>query len=275
MLRSQIVWWPSGDDLLFEKMVSLPQLHKALLAEWSKEQKNSNTIDQILRQIGDALFDQAAMASLDMNALTTIYKDYYEISALVAVFKNDMVAFDDAIPRVLSFYEQCPSAAENKYLMIGLNLMFLLASNRLSDFHMLLESVPQNIQTSNPYISTPVRLEQSLMEGAYNKVILTEKTIPSQYYSTFIRIMMDAVRSDIAISIEKSFKLLSTRDAANMLLFDTEAQVTEFAKQRKWKTDHGCFVFETDAAQQDKPTLDTARIAKQTIFYAKQLEMIV
>ncbi|VDK83012.1 unnamed protein product [Cylicostephanus goldi] len=60
-----------------------------------------------------------------------------------------------------------------------------------------------------------------------------------------------------------------------MLLFDTEAQVTEFAKQRKWKTDHGCFVFETDAAQQDKPTLDTARIAKQTIFYAKQLEMIV
>ncbi|VDM68031.1 unnamed protein product [Strongylus vulgaris] len=105
-----------------------------------------------------------------------------------------MVAFDDAIPRVLSFYDQCPSAAENKYLMVGLNLMFLLASNRLSDFHMLLESVPQHIQTSNPYISTPVRLEQSLMEGAYNKVILTEKTIPSQYYSTFIRIMMDAVR---------------------------------------------------------------------------------
>ncbi|KAK6734647.1 hypothetical protein RB195_018063 [Necator americanus] len=283
--------------------MSLPQMHKTLLAEWSKEQKNANTTDQVLKQIGEALFDQNAVASLDTNALTTIYKDYYEISALVSVLKNDMIAFDDAIPRVLSFYEQCPSAAENKYLMIGLNLMFLLASNRLSDFHMMLESVPQSVQSGNPYISTPVRLEQSLMEGAYNKVVLTEKTIPSQFYSIFIRIMMDAVRavrcavhllphtrlndtqvlpawlrtsgvtegitSDIAVSIEKSFKLLSARDAADMLLFETEAQVSDFAKQRKWKSDHGCFVFETDSAHHDRPTLDTARIAKQTIFYAK------
>ncbi|EYB88003.1 hypothetical protein Y032_0253g248, partial [Ancylostoma ceylanicum] len=256
-------------------MVSLPQMHKTLLAEWSKEQRNTSTIDQVLKQIGEALFDPAAVASLDTNALTTIYKDYYEISALVSVLKNDMVAFDDAIPPVLSFYEQCPSAAENKYLMVGLNLMFLLASNRLSDFHMMLESVPQNIQSGNPYISTPVRLEQSLMEGAYNKVVLTEKTIPSQFYSVFIRIMMDAVRSDIAASIEKSFKLLSARDAANMLLFETEAQVNEFAKQRKWKSDRDCFIFETDPTHHEKPTLDTARIAKQTIFYAKQLEMIV
>ncbi|KAJ1353503.1 regulatory particle non-ATPase [Parelaphostrongylus tenuis] len=186
-----------------------------------------------------------------------------------------MAAFDDTIPRVLSFYDQCPTAAENKYLMIGLNLMFLLASNRLSEFHMMLESIPQSIQSSNPYISTPVRLEQSLMEGAYNKVVLTEKTIPSHFYSIFIRIMMDAVRSDIAVSIEKSFKLLSTRDAANMLLFENDAQVLEFAKQRKWANENGCFMFETSVAQHDRPTLDTARIAKQTIFYAKQLEMIV
>lgn len=256
-------------------VASLSQLHKSLLAEWSKEPKNTSTIEQILKQIGEALFDQAAIGSLDEKALTTIYKDYYEISALVSVLRNDMAAFGDAIPRVLSFYDQCPTAAENKYLMVGLNLMFLLASNRLSDFHMLLESVPQNIQSTNPYISTPVRLEQSLNEGAYNKVILTEKTIPSQFYSIFIRIMMDAVRSDIAVSIEKSFKLLSTRDAANMLLFSSDAQVDEFAKQRKWKSEHGCFVFEAETGHTDKPTLDTTRIAKQTIFYAKQLEMIV
>ncbi|VDM56823.1 unnamed protein product [Angiostrongylus costaricensis] len=172
-----------------------------------------------------------------------------------------MSTFDDTIPRVLSFYDQCPTAAENKYLMVGLNLMFLLASNRLSEFHMLLESVPQSIQSTNPYISTPVRLEQSLMEGAYNKGSTRAK---SGYF-----------RSDIAVSIEKSFKLLSTRDAANMLLFENDAQVQEFAKQRKWVNEHGCFVFETSATHHDKPTLDTARIAKQTIFYAKQLEMIV
>ncbi|VDL74451.1 unnamed protein product [Nippostrongylus brasiliensis] len=249
-------------------VVSLAQLHKSLLAEWSKDHRNTNAVEQTLKQIGEALLDQTATASLDEKALTTIYKDYYEISALVAVLRNDMSAFDDAIPRVLSFYNQCPSAAENKFLMVGLNLMFLLASNRLSDFHMLLESIPQNIQSTNPYISTPVRLEQSLMEGAYNKVVLTEKTIPSQFYSVFIRIMMDAVRSDIALSIEKSFKLLGARDAAQMLLFSSDAE-------RKWKNENGCFVFEAETGHVDKPTLDTARIAKQTIFYAKQLEMIV
>ncbi|PIO54413.1 hypothetical protein TELCIR_24225, partial [Teladorsagia circumcincta] len=74
-------------------VVSLSQMHKTLLAEWSKEQKNTNTIEQ------EALFDQAAIGSLDAKALTTIYKDYYEISALVAVLRNDMEAFDDAIPR--------------------------------------------------------------------------------------------------------------------------------------------------------------------------------
>lgn len=79
-------------------VASLSQLHKSLLAEWSKEPKNTSTIEQILKQIGvslmliwpwhsvvslvdvssavfeEALFDQAAIGSLDEKALTTIYK---------------------------------------------------------------------------------------------------------------------------------------------------------------------------------------------------------
>lgn len=34
----------------------------------------------------------------------------------------------------------------------------------------LLEQVDQDVQQKNPYIKTPVKLEQSLIEGAYHKV---------------------------------------------------------------------------------------------------------
>lgn len=40
----------------------------------------------------------------------------------------------------------------------------------------------------------PVKLEQYLMEGAYNKVILNEKTIPSPFYAPFVKILMNTVR---------------------------------------------------------------------------------
>lgn len=47
--------------------------------------------------------------------------------------------------------------------------------------------------------------------------------------------------------------------------------------QRQWSQDGSCFVFESPsaAAKAEAQTLDTSRIAKQTIYYAKQLEMIV
>lgn len=57
-----------------------------------------------------------------------------------------------------------------------------------------MEKIPQSEQLNNAFIATPVKLEQCLMEGSYNKVVLTEKNIPSPFYTIFIRIMMDAVR---------------------------------------------------------------------------------
>lgn len=185
-----------------------------------------------------------------------------------------------------------PENSENKHLMTGLHLMFLLAANRLSDFHMLLEQIPQKEQTSNAYISTPVRIEQSLMEGAYNKVVLTEKNIPSPFYTIFIRIMLDTIRREIATSIEKSFKVLTAKDATVMLLFDNDEQMKKFGQevimifkatsikkyiylQRKWHLDGERYVFEIEVAQEKPVNLDTVRVATQTLFYAKQLEQIV
>ncbi len=51
--------------------------------------------------------------------------------------------------------------------------MRLLSENRLGEFHLELESVPAR-ERNSVYIHHPISLEQHLMEGSYNKVILKE-----------------------------------------------------------------------------------------------------
>ncbi|CAB3411032.1 unnamed protein product [Caenorhabditis bovis] len=247
--------------------------HKNLLAVWAKQPRDINGIKAALDNLSKAL---ATDTSLNDEQALLADKDLVEITALFSIITGDMATFHATIQSVFKIYEMAPKHTENKYLMIGLNLMFYLAHNRLAEFHMLLEQVPHSEQTSNAYIVTPVRIEQSIMEGAYNKVILTEKNIPSPFYEPFIKTMVDTIRGEIASSIEKSFKFLNIKDAAVMLLCDNEKQLAEFAKMRNWKQDGKSFVFDNVEVAQDKPpTLDTKRIATQTIFYAKQLEQIV
>lgn len=252
--------------------------HKKLLAEWNREPKNLVTIGSTLKQIKELMNSSEALEGFSESALHTIHRDVYEIDALYVVLQSDLKAFSEAISIVMNFYD-CYSSKEespNKYLMIGLNLMFLLATNQHAHFHMLLERIDQNVLQNNPYITTPVKLEQSLMEGVYNKVVLTEKNIPSPYYALFIRISMDTVRNEIASCIECSFKKVSQRDAVQLLLFNNVSELIPFAKQRGWKTSGNTYFFaQAFSDPAPKEHLDTKRIAKQTIFYAKQLEMIV
>lgn len=60
--------------------------------------------------------------------------------------------------------------SNNKYKLLGLNLLFLLSQNRVSEFHTELELLPQEIIHQNEFIRQPLALEQYLMEGSYNKI---------------------------------------------------------------------------------------------------------
>ncbi|CAG9532121.1 unnamed protein product [Cercopithifilaria johnstoni] len=253
-------------------------VHKKLLAEWNKEPKTLSAVSSALKQVKEMMENPETLRGLSSAALHVIHRDVYEIDALYAVLQSDLKAFHEAISVVMNFYNCYRSSEEspNKFLMIGLNLMYFLTTNQHAQFHMLLEQIDQKVQQNNPYITTPVKLEQSLMEGVYNKVVLTEKNIPSSYYALFIRISMDTVRDEIASCIECSFKKVSQKDAAQLLLFNNVSEVIPFAKKRSWKSSGNTYIFEQGLSGPiQKEQLDTKRIAKQTIFYAKQLEMIV
>lgn len=78
----------------------------------------------------------------------------------------NIVMVNDIISSISNFLLESPL----KYHLLGLNLLCLLAQNRVAEFHTELELLsPQDIQ-SNVFIHYPVSLEQYLMEGCYNKV---------------------------------------------------------------------------------------------------------
>ncbi|VDK27913.1 unnamed protein product [Anisakis simplex] len=84
-------------------------------------------------------------------------------------------------------------------------------------------------------------------------------------------------RNEIAVCIERAFKRVSLKDATQLLLFNNEKDLIAFTSKRGWKMEKNIFLFDIEKPVEPLPKahLDTKRIAKQTIFYAKQLEMIV
>ena len=85
--------------------------------------------------------------------------------------------------------------SERQYPLLGVNLLFLLAHNRIADFHTEMELVPVD-QHSNMYIKYSVLLEQYLMEGSYTKVVNAKSSIPAEYYTYFTDLLFDTVRCD-------------------------------------------------------------------------------
>jgi 26S proteasome regulatory subunit N12 len=80
------------------------------------------------------------------------------------------------------------------YQLLGLNLLCLLSQNRVAEFHTELERLPHTEIYKNVYLKHPVNLEQYIMEGSYNKVILAKDNVPAESFKFFMEILLDTVR---------------------------------------------------------------------------------
>lgn len=83
--------------------------------------------------------------------------------------------------------------SERMWPIIGLNLMGLLAHNRIAEFHTELELIPIR-DHSNDYVRYCIQLEQYMMEGNYSKLLAGSANLPTQHYDFFARILTDTVR---------------------------------------------------------------------------------
>lgn len=118
--------------------------------------------------------------------------------------------------------------SSKKNSVLGLYLLYLLSQNKISEFHVELQSIPSS-EHGNIYINVPVSLEQYFVDGNYSKVLATKKA-PLEAYNFFIEKFIDTVRTEIARSAEVSYKQLSLKDACEVFMIDNVDQLRAFVE---------------------------------------------
>ncbi|XP_052387467.1 26S proteasome non-ATPase regulatory subunit 8 [Carassius gibelio] len=257
-------------------------LYETLKAEWNKKNPNLNKCGEILSKLKISL--------LELNFLPTtgtkltkqqliLARDVLEIGALWSILKKDIPSFERYMAQLKCYYfdykDELPESSY-RHQLLGLNLLFLLSQNRVSEFHTELERLSAKVIQTNTYIKHPVSLEQYLMEGSYNKVFLAKGNIPAESYTFFIDILLDTIRDEIAGCIEKAYEQIQFNEATRVLFFSSPKKMTEYAKKRGWtQSPDGYYSFSTQHQKTEEVSIPSTELAQQVIEYARQLEMIV
>eukprot|EP00118_Oscarella_pearsei_P004546 m.19694 g.19694 ORF g.19694 m.19694 type:complete len:266 (+) comp27879_c0_seq2:23-820(+) len=206
-----------------------------------------------------------------------IARDALEIGAFLAIHNKDIPSFQRYMAQLKCYYTDYgdntgKSAFEQE--LLGLNLLCLLAQNRLSEYHTELELLDPKALQDNVYLRYPISLERYLTEGSYNKIFLSRTNVPSEMYIFFIDILVDTVREEIAACVEKSYASVGQPEAAKMLFLPSADELAQIAEKRDWLLgDDGTYSFCQE--KKDERMMPSYQLISQALEYAKELERIV
>ncbi|KAI6707042.1 hypothetical protein NL676_010004 [Syzygium grande] len=209
----------------------------------------------------------------------TLARDIYEHAVILSVKMEDQDAFERDFFQLKPYYTDAggripPSPQE--YPILGLNLLRLLVQNRIAEFHTELELL-SSAALENPCIKHAVELEQSFMEGAYNRVLSARQTVPHETYVYFMDLLAKTVRDEIAGCSEKAYDYLSISDARQMLLFSSDQELAEYIKEEhpEWEIKSGFVYFQKAKESAPSKEIPSLQLINQTLSYARELERIV
>ena len=164
-----------------------------------------------------------------------------------------------------------PSPAEHR--LVGLNLLRLLVQNRTSEFHCELELLSAE-SLGSAHVHHAVALEQSLMEGAYNKVLAGTSAPPDGSYAWFTEALAATVREEVAACAAASYDRLPLRAAAQLLRLDVAATAAFCAKQGWVVGADGCVDFAA-ANHKGEAAIPAPQLIAQVLAYSRELERII
>ena len=257
------------------------ELYKKLENAWAR--KDLDSVGENLSKLKILLLNLSflptgANASELDTRLLLIARSMLEIGALWSLERSDVASFERYVAQLKCYYFDyagAVKASDYMYTILGLNLMRLLAQNRLAEFHTELELFPPE-QLKNIYLKKPVTLEQFMMEGSYYKVFLSKEDIPNPYYGLFIDSLISTIKDEIASCIEKACSQVSVEGASRLLMIETKDELRAYVGERDWKLDSSgqWFVF----SQKDKQETEIVKspgLILQCLGYARELEKIV
>ena len=230
---------------------------------------------QLMTQLKIALLDFSSLppATADGSATAqqelTLAREILEHGAMLSIKAMDIPSFERYVAQLKVYYTDCAThlpESQRQFPILGLNLLRLLAQNRIAEFHTELEQIPMALQQSNVYIKFPAQvasrthrqspltplsqrsarptdrppapmpqLEQHIMEGSYNKVLSAKQD--GQYAKEgmfFMDMLVDTVRDEIAECSEKAYTSIKLADLQALLMLGSEAELREFAETVPW-----------------------------------------
>ncbi|RWS29475.1 26S proteasome non-ATPase regulatory subunit 8-like protein [Leptotrombidium deliense] len=229
--------------------------HSLLKKTWNSKPVNVDRCYELLNKLKVALastsFFPTSNESVDKTHSYMI-RDILEIGVQISVLKDDTSSFERYMAQLKCYYFDFkdvlpPSSYE--YQLLGLNLLYLLAQNKVADFHTELELLPPIEIIKNIYISHPVSLEQWLMEGSYNKVFLAKDNVPAESYTYFINKLLHTIRKEIAACMEKAYERISIDEATRILFLTSSKELKDFIVKEKlqWSSEGNFLKFSSKA----------------------------
>lgn len=201
------------------------------------------------------LESESECTSKEQDALQfqQISSQVLELGILLSAAEGDLDSFGRNMAQWKPYCAAVPHASatsSRKCHVLGLNLMYLLVDNRLSEFHAELELLTEQ-EAMDPLISFPIELERQLMVGLYDKVLTT--TVPHPSFQFFIDSLLLTVRDGIADCMEVAYSTMKLQDAAKLMRYEDapEQQVLEYIRESRddW------IIQQPQQQPQDKDTL--------------------
>ncbi|KVH95292.1 26S proteasome non-ATPase regulatory subunit Rpn12 [Cynara cardunculus var. scolymus] len=175
--------------------------------------------------------------------------DIYEHAVVLSVKMEDQDAFERDFFQLKPYYTDAGGRlpqSPQEYPILGLNLLRLLVQNRIAEFHTELELLSTSA-LENPCIKHAVELEQSFMEGAYNRVLSARQTVPHETYVYFMDLLARTVSHIKRIHVEHP----------------------------EWEVKNGSVVFQKAKESAPCKEIPSLQLINQTLSYARELERIV
>lgn len=173
-------------------------------------------------QQSTTLLSRAKVALLNLKALIPtestprksllLARETLELGALISIRLKDPVSFTRYFQQLQPFYalpeKVLPKEGGNASKITGLYLLLLLSDGDYAGFHTLLETLEvAAAQTGkgleeDSFIQYPIRLEQALMEGSYDRVWGETKSerVPSEEYALFSEVRSHTIHNNLLCS---------------------------------------------------------------------------
>lgn len=206
-------------------------------------------------------------------------REALEYAVILSVNMCDKDSFERHItclrPYYASFDKSQSPASDIEMTVIGLNLLYLLVENRLADFHCELELLSET-QHAHPAVTFCTQLDQHLVVGSYDQVLVAAASPPISYYSFFLKSLLETVRENIGECVSTAYQTLTVKQATNMLMFSNKEETMDFITEHypSW-TVRGDTVNLIRGQQDKSDEIPSLKIISQNIGYATELERIV